>query len=515
MVMQLFQTVGRGILGSSVVTDAENQDFVPIPEQYALYQSYYENRMYMRSGVFRDTRTGLPVTIRPVHNPVARVVDWYAGRLYPGTMTEDGLATASGKPNRFPYSEATDEAVRIAVQTAFMWGAAGFNIGLYVRTGATLGDVFAEVVSDVERKKVYPKLIHPRFVTDIEWNDTGDVTMYRLDIPMQDRQGKQYTWGKIVTKDTITTLMNDRPHGYDEQPAEQENPWGFVPAIWVQHRNVGGQHGDPAFKHAISKIDELNSIASEIDDYILRFTQQQVIISTDYPEQFNKAAQEASARARDSEVLSDFAASSESVRRRDVQKVAAVSGNLSGLRLIENMGLADAVPHFEKRLAEIEQDFPEITFNEKLLAMSSPSGVAVEALTRDPQYKLDEAAANYDAGIVKLGQMCISVAAQCIAGGIWDRPFTAAQERFAVFTPESYDRGDLNFSLQPRSLVEDTLDQRIAQASSIERINTVQALIWAGWSEDDARAQIAQNREAKAFESDLTGRALSAGSLFG
>jgi hypothetical protein len=513
MMFTTLQAIGRGILVADHSADTEGSDFAPIPETYRLYESYYANTMYARSGQYRDTRTGLPVTIRPIHNPVRRVVDWYAGRVTPGAMSEDGLPTA-GKPNRIPYADDTDERVRLAVQQAFQWGAVGFDLGLYVRTGAMLGDVFAEVVSDPERQKVYPKLTHPRYLTDVAWNDTGDVTYYQVEIPMVTSEGRPYRWGKMVDKWRITTLLDGKPHGYDGQPATVENLWGFVPAILVQHQNVGTQHGAPAFAGVMNKIDELNGIVSEIDDYILRFTKQHIIIGTDDPGAFNTAltASNATRRGRiDEEITSEDMA-----RRRDGIKVMGAKPPVSVARLIENMGLGEAVPHRDRLLTEIEEDLPEITLSSKLLDMSQVTGPGAVPLVQDVQHKLDEAAANYDAGLIKLGQMCISMAAQCLRDGIWDRrTLTDQQRKFDAFTPDSYDRGELAFNLTPRTLIPESFDQKIAQAAAIERLQTREGLRRIGLDEAAVTAQFNESREAADTEADRASRQFFAGSVAG
>lgn len=509
MVLQAFQNIGRGILGTTLSADSPDQDFVPIPQTYALLQAYYDNAMYGRTGTFRDLRSGLPVTIRPVHNPVARVVDWYAGRVYPGAWSDDGLPTG-GKPNRIPYDDATPDEVRLAVQQAFTWSGAGFDIGYYVRTGATLGDVFAEIVCDIERQKVYPKVLHPSWVTDAEWNDSGDLTMYRLEIPMQDG-ATSFMWGKLTTKETITTLYNGKPHGYDGEPATKPNPWGFVPGVFVQHRNVGGQHGAPAFASVLSKIDELNGIVSEINDYIMKFTKQHVIIGTDDVTNFNTALNNANTATR-AGTIADTVTADQVTGRRDRLNVAAAKHPVSAIRLLENMGLSDAVPHRDALLHEIEQDLPEITLAEKLLNMSQVTGPGAVPLVQDVQHKLDEAAANYDAGIIKLGQMSISIAAQCIRDGIWNRrALTSQQQRFSPFSVDSYDRGDLLFSISPRTLIPETMEQRIAQAVGLERVQTTYGMEHIGFNDDEAAVRITANREAKQFETDLSGQAFSAG----
>ena len=79
----MFQQIGRDVLGNNSIGDSEHQDFVPIVDAYNLYETYYFNRMYQRTGTYRDKRSGLPVNIRPLHNPAALLVDWYASRVTP------------------------------------------------------------------------------------------------------------------------------------------------------------------------------------------------------------------------------------------------------------------------------------------------------------------------------------------------------------------------------------------------------------------------------------------------
>lgn len=505
MVVQSFQSWGQSILnGQAISDDSEYQEFQPIPDVYRRLQGYYDNDMYHVVGIFNDRVSGLPVTIREIHNPVQRIVDWYAGRIAP--VDDDS--------GRIPFASDTENLIRNAVLQAFSWGNNAFNFGLYVRTGATLGDVFAEVVSDPDRQKVYPKLIHPRYVTDIEWNDTGDVIRYRIDIPIKGKDGRQFTWGKVVDKAFVTTLRDGKPHGYDGEEATMPNPWGFVPAIWVQHRNVGSQHGAPCFAGVMGKIDELNSVVSEIDDYILKFTKQYVIIGTDNPDELMSRMQGANT-ARSAAMRSPLTAD-EVTGKRERLPVAAAKQPVSAVRMIENMGLADAVPHRDRLLQEIEQDLPEITLNEKLLGMQQVTGPGARQLVLDVQQKLNEAAANYDNGVVRLGQMCISMAAQCIRDGVWPRrKLTDQQRAFSDFTPDSYDRGELAFSIAPRTLIAETIEDKIAQAAALERLTTRYSLKKAGLNDEEADELIAQIREAATFNSDLTGRAFSAGSLFG
>jgi hypothetical protein len=484
------QRIGSSILnndGIGLLSDTAGSPFTPTPDRYAVYEAYYEGRAYdfdIRK-LRAPTEVPLPKQIQPVHLFVRRAVNWWPGHVYPGVMTADGLP-ASTRPNRIPYGDDTDERVRLAVQQAFLWGSQGFDLSVYIRTGSMLGDVFAEVVSDVERQKVYPKLIHPRFITDIEWNDTGDIVMYRVEIPQRDDRGRSYTWGKIVTKESITTLKDGRPHGYDGQPETIPNPWGFVPGVFVQHQNVGGQHGDPCFAGTLTRMDGLNGVATAINQYMMKFVKQFVVVGSEDADGLRQIIAEING-ARSA------ASDTPSAQADDVVPILAANGAIQAVRFFENMGLADAVPHIERLIEEIEKDFPELTLYDRLMALGDPSGVAIDSLSRAPQNKLDEVSANYDSGIIRLGQMCISMAAQCLRDGVWSGPLTAQQQVFTPFTPESYDRGELAFSLEPRSILRTSMTDRIAQASGIERLTTVRGLMSLGMSEDEAREWLSRH----------------------
>jgi hypothetical protein len=133
-------------------------------------------------------------------------------------------------------------------------------------------------------------------------------------------------------------------------------------------------------------------------------------------------------------------------------------------------------------------------------------------LVRDVQSKLHESAANYDDGIVRIGQMCISIAAQCIADGAWKRAtLTAQQRKFLPFSPDSYDLGEIAFSIAPRTLIPETPMNRIARAAALERLTTPLGLAIAGLDEEEQVLMIQQTRQAADFMADRSARAFASG----
>lgn len=478
MVASFFQNIGRSFRDDirGINADSAGQPFRGIADRYTTNELYYDNEMYqLLNGVVAaaKARSGLYRNIRPIRNPMRRAVDWYPGHLYPGAMTPDGLALPDGTPSCIPFAEDTDPELRLAMTQALVWANWGAERWAFGRQLAMLGDAFGEVHVDYERAKVHPRLHHPKFVTDAEWNGSGDLVMYRLDVPQFDEQrNKSYVWGKVVTKETVTTLRDGKPAGYDGQPAELPNPWGFCPAAWCQFRNVGGQHGASVIDGVRGKIDELNSSLSSIHDYIGKFAAQGVIFKT-------KAS------------VADIVAFTPGVSTNELanpqagrQEIRYLKGppDLEVDKLLENLGLADAVAYVEQQVREIESDLPESTFADKIREHPQIAGVALRMMFPDVEPRLFEAEGNADAFLVKLMQMSVSIGGELARSGEWGlrSRLTEAQQKFLPYSSESYDRGELDVSLLPRPLFPETQAERIASALGIESLKTATGMAIAG-----------------------------------
>jgi hypothetical protein len=510
--------LGAGIrrVVSDINADQAGQPFRTRADYYALQERYYTNTVFERLDAATDAYKawyGLPRHIRPIYNPTRRAVDWYT-RIYRGAWTADGLPDSTGRANRLGYDRDTPEPLRLAVQQFFSWGNWGSELLAYVRTGAMLGDAFAEIEVNAERRKLYPRLVHPRYVTDLAFNAAGDVVMYRLDIPQYDQGRKQgYTWGKVVTKETITTLRNGEPAGYDGAPAAQPNPWGFVPAVWVQHRNVGGQHGAPAIDGVHGKIDELNGIAAAIDDYIAQFVKQGVVLKTDKPVKEIQAI----ATSGQTHTMNDPRAGRETI------KYLKGPADLALDHLIQNLGLGEAAVYVDKLIEEIEKDLPEIVMDEQLRHMSQVTGPGAARLMSDVEGKYDEAQTNYDAGVIKLGQMGVSIGGWLATTGQWGprSQLTEAQRAFVSFDLTSYDRGELAFSLVARPLIPKTLGELATEATAMEAVKTPAGLRHLGASDEEIYGEgnvpatlpglLAERESAAGGTADLLSRAFNAG----
>jgi hypothetical protein len=457
--------------------DSVAQSFQPALAQYAAAEAYYDNLAYtlLPADLKRQGGPALYRATTGVYNPIGRAVDWYAGALYPGAMTDDGLPLPDGTPCMVPFDPATDAAIRLAAMTALGtgWGNWGTESYVLSRTLPKLGDAFGEIEIDLGRGKAYPRLHWPGYVTSLSFNGSGDVIGYRLDIPQIDEKGMRYVWGKIVDKETITTLRDGEPAGYGGEPATTANPFGFVPAVWVQFRNDGGQHGRALWEIVRAKLDRLNSSASSIHDYIGKFSAQGVVLKTDKS-------------LKDGAIFTLNGLMQPITEKNANDEIRFLKGpaDLEIDRLLQNLGLGEAQPYLAGLLAEIEADLPESTIDREMRANPQMSGVSRRMTFGDVEKRHREVSGNADAALRKLIQMNLAVMGHLLQTGAFGprSRLTATQRLFLPFGLDSYEKGDLNFNFVARPLFPDTAMDRAQAALLREKIMTPQGLIESGYS---------------------------------
>lgn len=482
---------------SAVAASEQGQAFVAIPDVYALRRAYYDASQYdllRPHGTGSRTAAALPRTIRAVLQLVAPAVGWWVDNLYRGAWTSDGRASSTGKPNMVPWEDDAPDELVLAAQQALTWGNFAERVRAYCFYGAVLGDVFGEVEVDYQREKAYPVFYDPSFVTHLVLNGSGDVIAYRLTVPRWDVNRRQaFRWSKRVTKQTITTYYDDKPAGFatveDRDgatglvvdagvPAEAPNPFGFAPGAWVNHRHVGSAHGACVIDGLFALIDELNGVQSEIDDFVMRFTQQQVLVSSDDPKGL-KALLDAMTAA--SATADEVAPSN----RRQLTKILPAPANITVARMLENLGLGESVAHIDRLLRNIETNLPEATVEERLSQAGDVTGPGARAIVAPVQRKLDAVVPGYDHGLVKLAQMCISIVGELLRAGVF-RTRTDQLAKFAPFDLASWDRGELaGLTIAARDLVPPTMAEKAQAAQLVETLQTSWGLRAAGLSDGD------------------------------
>lgn len=495
-------TFGRKLLDAAnpPASKAQQQGIRSRQSQLAAYYANLERYHEGQSAAFRDAWMrsrgfgALPVNVRSISSIAPAVAQWWSDNLFGTAWTPDGLPAANGHANAIDYDNDTPEEVRLAVQQAFTWGG---NVLDAIRDATPkLGNTLIEIVEHVSEdgpqgNKVFPDYVHPAHVVEVSFNERGDLTQYWLAIPATDESGQAYLRGKLVTKTEIVTFRDEHEYSYDGVPARQENAFGFVPAAWIGHQPVegGSYFGLPAIHYGLATANAYQAQLSDISDYIARLVRQPVLLSTSEPKKMLEylTAVRTSSASSDEDRLT--AAWQETKARSDRETInyQPAPKDTTATNIMQNLGLGDAAPHIARTWSELETIFPEVVLDRKLLDQQQVTGPGARFLVNAVQTKLNRRAATYDRAIVKLGQMCCAVAGELIASGAWGlrSQLTRQQQKFAGFSLESFERGELDFGIEPRTLMRPTMGELADEAMKLEALRTAAGLRHVGYSDAD------------------------------
>ncbi len=508
--LNLSTSVGSALRRTFADGATHHGDFAPLLGTLQYYADLYDDADH-EPGDLRYERVRLsqrlPKRYRTVYNPTARCVDFYPAHVYPGDWNLDGRASPDGRPNRVRFAgDAFDDRAGIkagelpaAVMQALDWGNGAAMLYVYVRTVAKLGSVLVECVDrlpDTDRGqagKVYPEVVDPRDVVDLDLSPSGHVRRYAVAYrAINPRTQQAATYRKVVDRQTVRTYWDD------VLATEEAHDYGFCPAVWVKHFDAGGYYGRPAVAAAVRKIVEYNRIVAPTSDWVSKFLYQPMVFWTD-----------ANFKANPDIVFE--------VPDDDGSKVPYMKmppgGSVSPL--IGVMPIGEIGGYLDRLNAQVESDLPEIVVSQQLRSMSNVTGPGAVRMMTDAAARLNEAQGNSDAGLVKVSQMLVAIAGHRLNDGAWGpmSRLTRQQKKFVPFGLDSYARGDVDFGLVRRPLVEATDLELVSLASMKESLQTRTGLKEVGYSDErngDAPSEIdemlAERRAlASGFDAQLTG----------
>jgi hypothetical protein len=504
-------------------TAHQQETFVQQASEYQLLWAYYNNSMFDRTARFMNSWAGswqnnrlnpaqngwsqyksnynLYRNIRLVYNPVRRLVDFYAGQVYPGLLSEDGAQLPDGVPLAIPFSEDTDPALKDAIAQFWQWSNWQAKKSVLVRYGASLGSVLVEVIDDVQRGKVVADVVWPGFVRDLQLDSAGNVKFYSLQYQVWNPDDGSYIYRKDVDQNAISYYKDDEPHDYG-YGSVVENIYGFVPATWIKHMDLGADHGSPAIAGSFGKIDELNSLASHVHDQVHKVIGAPLVMWSDgaINSLFNNKARQST---------NEFERPATEQENILLLKGPA-GGNVSSLA--GNLNLGETKAYGDGLLMEIEKDHPELVFYDQLRSMSQVTGPAASRLVGDVASRVVEVQANYDAASMSIFRMAVAMAGFRAQSGAWGA-LNRQQAKFTPFNLDSFARGDLDMAIIPRPLLVPT---KLEMAQENQMMwSGVQAAVTAGapleivlknegWTpEQIAELHAAKDREAKMQEASI------------
>lgn len=451
---------------------------------FNLLWHYYKNTVFDDLALWQKYRQNyvLYKHIRSIYNPTKRLVNFYANQVYPGVLSSDALQLPDGVPIAIPLSRDTPEELQMAIAQFWQWSNWQSSNKLLLRFGAATGSVLAEILDDPVKGKVSAVVRWPGLVSEIELDDVGNLKFYALEYDTTDAEGKQYTYRKEVTRKSFRYFRDDSPFVPEGRlSAVEDHDYGFVPAVWCKHVDEGNDFGAPAIAGSVSKIDELNGLASHTDDLIDKVIENPGIIASSG--RVGLIGADRTPTATD-----EYNAAENTRTRNSTSLILKGPADTTYVTMAPNLDPSEVLPHIESILGELERDFPELTMYQELRRMSQVTGPGAARMMGDVASRVLEVASNYDTQSIKLFQMATAIGGQRFREGRegW-RMKTAQQRKFAPFDLMSYQKGELDFSIMPRPLIPMTA----TEALEIDGLRLDNAAKSEGLFSEDKRLEIA------------------------
>lgn len=427
------------------------------------------------------------------------VVDFYAGVIYQGALPTSTRPLPSGAASAIPVhpeiSAATEEEERTR-RASYLLSAiyelfAGWNwqqqMSLRPMYGAALADCLTELVADPERRFVYPQIVWPGYVKDIELDYVGNVRHYTLEYHVTEQRdggtSETYLYRKEVDGEAFRYFKNDRPFDYSGDGSVMPNPYGFVPAIWDRHRIGAPGHvrGRSALHGTRQALLQLNSIFAHAFDFQRKTFFAPIMV-----------AGKSNSRGRERDVEHDVTSSPETF---DIVRVS------EGAQLLQ---AEFDVGQTREMLADLRQGIvdenPEARFYQQMREMQQVTAPGAERLMGDVKNRVDLARAGYDSQTIKLFQMAISMCSYHAVRD-WQQVggrrvlLTRRQQVFTMFDLESFQRGELDFVIESRPIVYPTEQERLDLIAAKEALTTEWGMEQAGVPKTEAQAILDGRRE--------------------
>jgi hypothetical protein len=247
----------------------------------------------------------------------------------------------------------------------------------------------------------------------------------------------------------------------------------------------------------IDKFNEVNDVASKLDDQIRKLTEGLFMLSG-VKKPSNDLTLTESSKSRDRPQPG-----------REDQNFLYVKEGATATSLVNDIPIAETSEHVQTILQEIERDYPELQ-DDIWNAQGETSGRAISVARQRPESKILQRRPNYDNPLVRAQQMAIAIAGERGYG----------EGEFNGFGLDSFDAGDLDHRIGPRPVfatsaeLQIETDKRFWETAklAVDSGLTIEAYLETqGWDEDtinrvlrrqsrrnvlELRRQARQSREA-------------------
>jgi hypothetical protein len=479
------------------------------PELYELLESYYHNNgLYERLAMILGNagqREGVAAAIRrggsgatvgevlaALRTPARRVVEFYAGTIWPGTL-----------PGALPLVTDNQRIVE-PIEKIWLWSNWASKKQLAIRRMAIFGDLVLKVsrrdrvyvdpadpeaAEILEPSSVFVEVINPKHIPDggLILDERGNVIYIRIDVPKTrpNEAGllKEFTHTEIWTRQRFRRYEHDQGFNADlskvGQPKDdigiEEFGIDFVPFVYASFSPIDElARGIGAYTLALDKINELNRMATRLHDLLFRYNKAVWALRSNMVD--------AAGRPIIVDIEGDTAGSSKVTLEDD--DLLKLPGNADIAALVPTLDYGNYLAAIVAQAQELESDLPELAYS-RLREKGELSGRAITLLLGDAIARAIEVRGAAETALIKAHKMALTMGA---AAGLFKDIGT-------------YDNGDFDHSFVERPIIRSTeLDKaEIVKAYRETGLALETALARAGWSRDDideALAAVAKERSA-------------------
>lgn len=419
--------------------------------------------------------------IKAIRNPANRVVEFYAAKLFPGSL-DQGLPLLA-------------ENARIVDPIKLIWKWSNWteNKQVYARHAAMYGSTFLKV-AQLEDGRPYLQNIGAHRVSDLKENERGFVTRIRIDTAVYER---------VAGKDEVRTLTEywDEANGYREWLHEKGDTdveqlgaprvtrsladFGidFVPVVHARFRPIGELYGAGAFVHALDKIDEVNASASRLNRMVYR----------------NKAVwalagggSDVAGRPLPAPRVQDKTGADINISELEEDGMISLPGQATLQSLVPPLNFEGLLSIVSSQMEELKDDLPELHYYTRDQVNAEESGRALRYKLAGALDRASEARGNLEQAMIRAHQMALTMGQAAAVDG-----FSGIGD---------FDAGDFEHSFRERDILPADETERAAAntqfwnaAKAAEGVGVPLAeyLKDSGW--DDARiARIIDSENYKA-----------------
>jgi hypothetical protein len=400
--------------------------------RYDLFWAFYQNNTFQAmTHAWSPTlkaQFGLYKHTRNIFCPGKRLGDFWGTYVYCGEL-DPLMGDGRSAPSSIPIEGAT-KATRNALAHVTHDSRWQVKKETWTRDGGVYGDNAIKIVDDPIRRKVTMKVVHPGHVKWCDRDDAGRVRSYILEeqrydprrVPFQDINPildprsleRQVTYNEecFVDGDEVVyrTFLNGALFDWrrfsgdgQECPAEWRVPYTCVPLILNQHQDINLDYGMGEFHSLISKVFEVDDLASGLGDQARKVIRSPWVIWGIRDGTFKQQQWSPSGNPDDP----SWGRGSPAGDRQNLSIITSPDPTGRAQSLVADLPIQDLGLHIERINEEIERDYPELQMD--IWASADVSGRALREARKRVVTKVQARRAPYDLALAEAYKIALYI----------------------------------------------------------------------------------------------------------